>query len=96
MYRDGADIHSVALATEVKDFDRVGDASEYDASSRSYTARVGDAVISETTMTTTPHCDRQRDNPGTAPSGGLGEVHFRYLIQDNRTPHFGSPDQTSR
>ncbi len=97
VYRDGADIHSVALATEVKDFDRVGDASEYDASSRSYTARVGDAVIFRN------HHDYYAallidsvTNRGTAPSGGLGEVHFRYLIQDNRTPHFGSPDQTSR
>lgn len=96
-YSDGADIHSIALAPAVKRFDDLGDASWYDASSRTRFARVGDAVIFRNIHDyyATVLIDEVTTRD-TSPSGGLGELRFRYLVQDNRTPFFGSPDQTNR
>lgn len=96
-YKDGAGIHSVALAPGITSFDDLGDASWYDASSRTRTASVGDAVIFRNVHDYfAAVLVDEVTTRGTSASGGLGELRFRYRIQDNRTSFFGPPGQTSR
>ena len=96
-YRDGPGVHSIALAPDVKHFDDLGDASWYDASSRSRSARVGDAVIFRNVHDYfAAILVDEVTTRGSSSSGGLGVLRFRYRIQDNRTSFFGPPDQTNR
>lgn len=96
-YADGADVHSIALAPGIRNFDDLGDALWYDMSSRSRKAAVGDAVIfrNYNDFFAAVLIDGVTTR-GTSPHGGLGELRFRYRIQDNRTPFFAPPGHMTR
>lgn len=87
---DPADIKSVALARGVTGAEQIRDASNYDASSRVRTARVGDAVIlrNKSDYWAAVFIDEVyiRD---TGPTGEP-QATFRYLIPPVPSPYFES------
>lgn len=88
-YSDPDNIRSVALAPSIKSFAELGDATRFDNSSRSRSARVGDVAIFENTHGYYAAVRILRVLTRGSSDKGEYELQFEYSIQANHTPVFG-------
>ncbi len=88
VYRDPADIQTVALAPKATNFEGVKDASQFDSSSRSRTIKVGEAAILRNVAGY--YAVLLLDWVVTRESAvdGQHQMTFRYKIQPNRSALF--------
>lgn len=88
MYRDPADIKTVALAEGVTTPTQVSDAKAYDASSRARSVREGDAgILRNQNDYWAVVCVDEVHTRASAPDG-QPSLSFRYMIQRDRTSDF--------
>lgn len=85
---DPADIRSVALAPRIENLATLGDATQFDNSSRARTAKVGDAVIFENIYGYYAAARVLTVHTRETSKTGEHEIVFDYLIQPNRTSVF--------
>lgn len=86
---DPPDIRSVALAPTVENLATLGDATQFDNSSRTRTAKIGDAVILENIYGYYAAARVLSVHTRETSKTGEHEIVFDYLIQPNRTSVFG-------
>lgn len=88
-YNDAPSIRSVALVEGISDVHAIVGADQYDASSRTRTARVGDSVVWQNVSgyyaATSIESVTNRDSPN-----GEHQLVFRYAIQPSKSPDFST------
>lgn len=93
-YQDRDDIRSIALAARVTNVAELGNASEYDNSSRCRTARVGDCAIFENTHGYYCAVFLEGVTTRSTSANEEPELTFSYAIQANRTADFSQLETT--
>ena len=88
LYRDPADIGSIALAPNTTSFDEIKDASLFDSSSRSRTIKVGDAAVLRNVSGYYAVLLIDRVVTRETARDGQHQIDFRYRIQTNKSALF--------